>query len=55
MSSSSIIIAINIGYTMKPMGLQDLDTRENLYKYLHMKRNGFQGDLNPIDPQGFIV
>ena len=49
---------INIGYTMKPRGLRDLDTRGNLYKHLRAKRKGvygFQGDLNPVGPEGFIV
>ena len=49
---------INIGYTMKPRGLRDLDTRGNLYKHSRAKRKGvygFQGDLNPVGPEGFIV
>ena len=49
---------INIGYTMKPRGLRDLDTRGNLYKHPRAKRKGvygFQGDLNPVGPEGFIV
>ena len=46
---------INIGYTMKPRGLWDLDARGNLYKHRRVKRKGvygFQGDLNPIGPEG---
>ena len=46
---------INIGYTMKPRGLRDLDARGNLYKHPRAKRKGvygFQGDLNPIGPEG---
>ena len=49
---------IYIGYTMKPRGLRDLDTRGNLYKHPRAKRKGvygFQGDLNPVGPEGFIV
>ena len=49
---------INIGYMMKPRGLRDLDTRGNLYKHPRAKRKGvygFQGDLNPVGPEGFIV
>ena len=52
------VIFINIGYTMKPRGLRDLDTRGNLYKHPRAKRKGvygFQGDLNPVGPEGFIV
>ena len=44
---------VNIGYTMKPRGLRDLDSRGNLYKHPRAKRKGvygFQGDLNPVDP-----
>ena len=43
---------------MKPSGLQDLDAHGNLYKYPHTKHKGvygFQGDLNPVDAEGFIV
>ena len=50
--------AIYIGYTMKPRGLRDLDSRGNLYKHPRAKRKGvygFQGDLNPVGPEGFIV
>ena len=46
---------INIGYTMKPRGLRDLDARGNLYKHPRAKRKGvygFQGDLNPVGPEG---
>ena len=46
---------INIGYTMKLRGLRDLDARGNLYKHPRAKRKGvygFQGDLNPVDPEG---
>ena len=46
---------INIGYTMNPRGLRDLDARGNLYKHPRAKRKGvygFQGDLNPIGPEG---
>ena len=48
-------IRINISYTMKPRGLQDLDARGNLCKHLRAKRKGvygFQGDLNPVGPEG---
>ena len=51
-------LSMNIGYTMKPRGLQDLDTRWNLYKHPRVKSKGvygFQGDLNPVGPEGFIV
>ena len=48
-----------IGYTMKPRDLWDLDTCGNLYKHPRAKRKGvyigFQGDLNPVGPEGFIV
>ena len=47
--------SLNIGYTMNPRGLRDLDTRGNLYKHPRAKRKGvygFQGDLNPIGPEG---
>ena len=50
--------AIYIGYTMKPRGLRDLDARGNLFKHPRAKRKGvygFQGDLNPVGPEGFIV
>ena len=53
-----ISVMINIGYTMKPRGLRDLDSRGNLYKHPRAKRKGvygFQGDLNPVGPEGFIV
>ena len=56
--SISFSYSINIGYTMKPRGLRDLDTRGNLYKHPRAKRKGvygFQGDLNPVGPEGFIV
>ena len=46
---------INIGYTMKPRGLWDLDARGNLYKHPRAKCKGvygFQGDLNPVGPEG---
>ena len=46
---------INIGYTMKLRGPWDLDAHENLYKHPRAKRKGvygFQGDLNPIGPEG---
>ena len=49
---------IHIGYTMKPRGLRDLDARENLYIHPCTKRKcvyGFQGDLNPVGPESFIV
>ena len=39
-------------------GLRDLDARGNLYKPPLAKRKavfGFQGDLNPVGPEGFIV
>ena len=40
---------------MKPRGLRDLDARGNLYKHPRPKRKGvygFQGDLNPVGPEG---
>ena len=40
---------------MKPRGLQDLDARGNLYKHPRAKCKGvygFQGDLNPVGPEG---
>ena len=43
---------------MKLRGLRDFDVHGNLYKYPRAKRKGvygFQGDLNPVDPEGFIV
>ena len=43
---------------MKPRGLRDLDARENLYKHPCEKCKGcygFQGDLNLVGPEGFIV
>ena len=42
---------INIGYAMKPRGLQP---HGNLYKHPHMKCKGvydFQGYLNPVGPE----
>ena len=49
--------SINIGYTMNPRGLWDLEPRGNLYKHPHAKRKGvygFQGDLNPVGPEGSL-
>ena len=43
---------------MKVRGLWDLDTRETLYKHPRTKHKGvygFQGGLNHIGPEGFIV
>ena len=43
---------------MKLRSLRDLDAHGNLYKYPRTKHKGvygFQGDLNPVDPEGFIV
>ena len=43
---------------MKPRGLRDLESHGNLYKHLRTKHKGvysFQGDLNLVDPEGFIV
>ena len=41
---------------MKPRGLRDLDARGNLYKHPSMMGvYWFQGDLNPVGPEGFIV
>ena len=40
---------------MKPGDLRDLDARGNLYKHPRAKRKGvygFQGDLNPVGPEG---
>ena len=40
---------------MKPRSPRDLDARGNLYKHLRTKRkgvHGFQGDLNPVGPEG---
>ena len=41
-------------YTIKPRGLQDLDTRGNVYEHLHAKSSGVYGfleDLNPVGPR----
>ena len=49
------MLVINIGYTMNPSGLRDLEPHKNLYKHPHTKLKGvygFQGDLNPIGPEG---
>ena len=46
---------INIGYTMKPRALRDLDASGNLYKHPRAKCKGvygFQGDLNAVGPEG---
>ena len=40
---------------MNPRGLWDLEPHGNLYKHPHAKRKGvygFQGDLNPVGPEG---
>ena len=45
-------------HMMKPRGLRDLDAHGKLYKYPRAKCKGvygFQGDLNPVDPEGFII
>ena len=42
---------------MKPRGLRDLDPPGN-HKHPCVKRKGvhdFQGNLNPVGPEGFIV
>ena len=39
-------------------GSMGFRARRNLYKHLHTKRNGvygFQGDLNPVGPEDFIL
>ena len=49
------ILALNIGYTMNPRGLRDLEPHENLYKHPRAKHKGvygFQGDLNSVGPEG---
>ena len=58
----SVSSCINIGYTIKLKGLQDLDARVNLYKHPRAKCKcvyGFQGDvcvyINHVDPEDFIV
>ena len=41
-------------YTIKPSGLQDLDTRGKVYEHLHAKSSGVYGfleDLNPVGPR----
>jgi len=50
--------SINIGYTMQPRGLRDLEPHGN---YIDTRTQSarvsivFQGDLNPVGPEGFIV
>ena len=43
---------------MKVRGQRDLDTHGTLYKHPHTKHKGvygFQGGLNHVGPEGFIV
>ena len=49
---------INIGYTMKPRGLRYLEPRGNNIDTRARSARvsiGFQGDLNTVGPEGFIV
>ena len=44
---------INIGYTMKPRGLRDLDTRGNLY--INTRARSARVFMVSVGPEGFIV
>ena len=49
---------IHIGYTMKPRGLRYLEPRGNCIDARARSARasiGFQGDLNTVGPEGFIV